>query len=42
MEFCFTSGSKYDFLFAVDVLELLNNGGITVYSVTDKKSLEIS
>lgn len=41
IEFVFTSGLKFDFLFSVDIIELLDNGGIKIYSGNEDKNIQI-
>ena len=39
MEFTFTTGSKFDFVFSVDLIELLDGGGIKIYRASDGKNI---
>ena len=41
MEFTFTTGSKFDFVFSVDLMELMENGGIKIRRASDGKNIEI-
>ena len=41
MEFTFTTGSKFDFVFSVDLMELMENGGIKVHRSSDGNNIEI-